>query len=58
MIATQLQEPLVMRKDQEEAFAKVKESLTSIAVVALYDPNLETFVAADAAAYGLDTVMR
>ena len=58
MIATQFQELLVIRKDQEEAFAKLKESLTSTAVVALYDPNLETFVVADAALYGFGTAMR
>ena len=44
--------------DQEEAFTKLKESLTSTEVLALYDPNLDTVVSANASAYGLSAVMR
>ena len=46
------------RKDQEKAFAILKESLTSTEVLALYDSNLDTIVSGDAPAYGLSAVLR
>ena len=41
---------------QEEAFCKVKPELTRPAVLALYNPQANTKICADASAYGLGVV--
>ena len=43
---------------QRSAFAKVKETLTETPVLSLFDPNLETIVAADASSFGLRAVLK
>ena len=43
---------------QRSAFAKVKETLTETPVLSLFDPNLETIVAADASSFGLGAVLK
>ena len=42
---------------QQRAFEDIKTSLSSEPILALYDPNNETTVAADASAYGLGAVI-
>ena len=47
----------VWGEPQQKAFARVKEILTSSPVLALFDPNLETIISADASSFGLGAVL-
>ena len=43
--------------NQTEAFAKIKDKLTTSSILALYDPTADTKVSADASAFGLGAVI-
>ena len=47
----------VWGEPQQRAFTRIKEALTSSPVLALFDPNLDTIISADASSFGLGAVM-
>ena len=63
-ITTPLRELLIKNRQwtwdemQQRAFEQIKSLLTHSPVLALFDPNLETVVAADASSFGLGAVLQ
>ena len=47
----------VWGQPQDQAFTEIKEALTTAPILALYDPNRETKVNADASYYGIGGVV-
>lgn len=47
----------VWETEQDRAFCKLKDALTSRPVLALYDPKLETQVHTDASKHGISSVL-
>ena len=47
----------VWGEPQQKSFDRIKELLTNAPVLALFDPNLETVLSADASSFGLGTVL-
>ena len=47
----------VWGQPQDQAFTEIKEALTTAPILALYDPNRETKVNADASSYGIGGVV-